>query len=76
MEQRVFKGLIVDLDKVDMPPDYTPDCCNVDLSERGRLMSIPGIEKQITTGLAAKIMSIHQLNDNNFVTAGAYLYKL
>ena len=76
MKQSIFKGLMVNLDLVDMPPEYTPDCCNVDLSERGRLKSIPGMEKLNTTGLNAEIMAIHQLDDNEFVVSGAFLYKM
>ena len=75
-KQIEFKGLKVKFDKIDMPKDNSPDCCNVDISTRGAMKNINGIEKQITSGLTTAIMALHQLDCTDFVVTGEYLYKL
>lgn len=56
-----FKGLMVEIDLVDMPPENTPDCENVDLDTRGELNNAKGMEKQHTSAKANDVTAIHQL---------------
>lgn len=75
-KQEVFNGLMVHIDLVDMKPTYTPDCENVNLSVRGELSSMEGIEKQVTSGFVGQVTAIHQLDDSNFALEGDELWLL
>lgn len=75
-KQKIFNGLLVKLDPVDNPPDYSVDCANVDTFTKGSLKNIEGIEKQHTTVFDSSITAIHQLNGSEFCLAGSKLYKL
>ena len=75
-KQKVFNGLLVKLDKVDMPPEYSPDCANTDTFTKGALKNIEGIEKQHTTAFSSAIIAVHQLNGHEFCLSGSKLYKL
>ena len=75
-KQKVFNGLLVKLDKVDMPPEYSPDCANADTFTKGALKNITGIEKQHTTAFDSAIIAVHQLNGHEFCLSGSKLYKL
>jgi len=75
-KQKVFNGLLVKLDKVDMPPEYSPDCANADTFTKGALKNIKGIEKQHTTAFGSAIIAVHQLNGHEFCLSGSKLYKL
>ena len=75
-KQKTFKGLMVGMDVIDMPPEYTPDCCNVDTTRVGELKSISGTEKQYTSELSGVVNSIHQINNCAFALVDTILYKL
>jgi len=75
-KQKVFNGLLVKLDKVDMPPEYSPDCANADTFTKGALKNIKGTEKQHTTAFGSAIIAVHQLNGHEFCLSGSKLYKL
>ena len=75
-KQKVFNGLLVKLDKVDMPPEYSPDCANADTFTKGALKNITGTEKQHTTAFGSAIIAVHQLNGEAFCLSGSKLYKL
>ena len=75
-KQKVFNGLLVKLDKVDMPPEYSPDCANADTFTKGTLKNMEGIEKQHTTAFGSAIIAVHQLNGHEFCLSGSKLYKL
>ena len=75
-KQKVFNGLLVKLDKVDMPPEYSPDLANTDTFTKGALKNIEGIEKQHTTAFGSAIIAVHQLNGHEFCLSGSKLYKL
>ena len=61
-KQSIFNGLMVKIDNVDMPPEYTPDCKNVVVHIRGELSNIEGMEKQHTSDYSNDIVAIHQLD--------------
>ena len=75
-KQKVFNGLLVGYDAVDTPPEYSPDCANVDTFTKGALKNITGIEKQHTTAFGSAIIAVHQLNGHEFCLSGSKLYKL
>ena len=75
-KQKVFNGLMVRFDKVDMKPEYSPDCANADTFTKGALKNITGIEKQHTTAFGSAIIAVHQLNGHEFCLSGSKLYKL
>jgi len=75
-KQTIFNGLLVKIDKPDMPPIYSPDLANVDTFTKGALKNIEGIEKQHTTAFDSSIIAVHQLNGNEFCLSGSKLYKL
>ena len=75
-KQKVFNGLLVGYDAVDTPPEYSPDCANVDTFTKGALKNIKGIEKQHTTAFGSAIIAVHQLNGHEFCLAGTKLYKI
>ena len=75
-KQKVFNGLMVRFDKVDMKPEYSPDCANADTFTKGALKNITGIEKQHTTAFDSAIIAVHQLNGHEFCLSGSKLYKL
>lgn len=74
--QTVFRGLMVKLDKVDMPPEYTPDCMNVDVTTKGKLSSMEGMEKQHTSAFTGRVNAIHQLDGEEFALIGSSLWRL
>ena len=65
---------MVKIDKIDMPPEYSPDCSNVDVFTQGELSSALGIEKQVTSGFVGQVIAIHQLDDDIFVLEGDELW--
>jgi len=75
-KQKIFNGLMVRFDKVDMKPTHTPDCANVDTFTKGALKNITGTEKQHTTAFDSSIIAVHQLNGHEFCLSGSKLYKL
>ena len=75
-KQKIFNGLLVKLDKVDMPPEYSPDCANVDTFTKGALKNMEGTVKQHTTAFGSAIIAVHQLNGHEFCLSGSKLYKL
>lgn len=75
-KQKIFNGLMVRFDKVDMKPIHSPDLANVDTFTKGALKNIEGIEKQHTTAFDSSITAIHQLNGSEFCLSGSKLYKL
>jgi len=75
-KQKVFNGLLVKLDKVDMPPEYSPDCANADTFTKGALKNITGIEKQHTTAFGSAIIAVHQLNGHEFALEGTKLWRI
>ena len=75
-KQKVFNGLLVKLDPVDNPPNYSVDCANVDTFTKGALKNITGTVKQHTTAFGSSIIAVHQLNGEAFCLSGSKLYKL
>ena len=75
-KQKIFNGLLVKLDKVDMPPQYSPNLANVNTFTKGALKNIEGIEKQHTSAFSSSIIAVHQLNGSEFCLSGSKLYKL
>ena len=75
-KQKIFSGLMVRFDKVDMKPTHSPDCANADTFTKGALKNIKGTEKQHTTAFGSSIIAVHQLNGHEFCLSGSKLYKL
>ena len=75
-KQKVFNGLLVKLDPVDNPPNYSVDLANVDTFTKGALKNMEGTEKQHTTAFGSSIIAVHQLNGHEFCLSGTKLYKI
>ena len=75
-KQTVFKGLAVKFDFCDMKPEYSPNLLNVDISTKGKLSSMPGMEKQNTSGFDGRVNAIHQLDGEEYVLEGTKLWRL
>ena len=72
-KQKVFNGLLVKLDPVDNPPNYSVDCANVNTFTKGALKNITGIEKQHTTAFGSSIMAMFQLKRTELF--GGYILR-
>lgn len=64
--QNIFNGLLVGVDKTDMPSEYTPDCENVVLSKRGEVKSMPGMKKVFSFAFDGPVDHIHQAGSTSF----------
>jgi DNA-binding beta-propeller fold protein YncE len=74
--QKIFKGLMVGIDKVDMPLENTPDCGNVRIDNPlGCLNNEVGIEKYHSDASANAIVAIHQLKEHLLFLTGDKLFR-
>lgn len=66
LQQKIFSGIVTEVDKTDMKETNAVHAENVDISIVGKLKRVDGIEKQITTGLGYQIDGIFRINSTNF----------
>jgi len=76
--QRVFEGLIVNIDKIDMRNEATLDCCNINISTIGKLQSMSGMVKDNTSELesGATVDVLHQLDSDVYAVCNGKVLKL
>jgi hypothetical protein len=73
--QKLFKGIVVNVDPIDIKEQNSVDAYNIDLQIIGELKNTNGYIKKITTGLSYPIDALMQTKGFNFVLYnGIYAY--
>jgi len=68
---------MVNVDQTDMKEEFCVDCANINLDVPGEMSTCLGLEKQMTSALAAaKIDGIMKLKTNEFAVCNGIIYKL
>jgi hypothetical protein len=73
--QKLFGGIIVNVDPIDIKEKNAVDAYNIDLQIIGELKNTNGYTKKIITGLGYAIDTLMQIKGYNFVLYnGTYAY--